>query len=281
MGDIMLYRSGKLIAIAGLLLALAACGPLGPPPRTTVDVIGDKFSKEIELQGVPLHDPTNGVDLFWMLRSFVNPKTHETFHTIYVEWVYGGHSLGRFHATDDTARDLVVKVIERDACPFGKCDRTDTLAIAIDEATLRKRAATGFQVKLFAQDGSSGILDITTQMINAQLQAEDRIYSAPAGVSPLTAAAAANARTADGKGHLGIVPFDLPFGVGVQINRVDPNTPAAAAGFEIGDLVLSYNGQKVTGADQLTGLIQQTVPGTLVPIEIKRHQQPMTLSAQM
>jgi serine protease Do len=77
------------------------------------------------------------------------------------------------------------------------------------------------------------------------------------------------------------VPFDLPFGVGVQINRVDPNTPAAAAGFEIGDLVLSYNGQKVTGADQLTGLIQQTVPGTLVPIEIKRHQQPMTLSAQM
>jgi len=72
------YRSGKLAAIAVLVLALAACGPLGPPPRTTVNVLGDKFSKEIELQGIPLHDPTNGDDLFWMLRSFVNPQTGET-----------------------------------------------------------------------------------------------------------------------------------------------------------------------------------------------------------
>jgi S1-C subfamily serine protease len=118
-------------------------------------------------------------------------------------------------------------------------------------------------------------------MITAQLQAEDSIYNAPAGVTAQAAAASANALTADGKPHLGVAPFDLPFGVGVQINRVDPNTPAEAAGFQIGDLVQSYNGQPVTNAQQFSDLILQTKPVTLVPIEIKRHQQPMTLSAQM
>jgi hypothetical protein len=273
----MSYRSGKLAAIAVLLLALAAC----VPPRTTVNVIGDKFDKEITLEGIPLHDPNNGTDLFWMLRSFVNPQTHTTTHQVYVSWVYPGRSSGRYWAADDTARDLPVNMIRRDSCPFGKCDRTDTLGIAIEEATLRKRAPTGFQVKLSAQDGTYGILDITPQMIAAQLQAEDRIYNAPAGASAKAAAASANALTADGKPHLGVVPFDLPFGVGVQINRIDRNTPAEVAGFQIGDLVRSYNGQPVTSAQQFIDLILQTKPGTLVPIEIKRHQQPMTLTAQM
>jgi hypothetical protein len=276
----MLYRSGKL-AVAGLLLVLAACGPIGAPPRTTVNVLGDKFSKEIELQGVPLHDPTNGDDLFWMLRSFVNPQTHETLHEIYVEWVYPGSSSGRYHAADDTARDLTLKVIKRDACPFGKCDRTDTLAILIDEATLRKRAQTGFQVKLFAQDGTSGILDIRPNMINAQLQAEDRIINPPAGMSAQAAAASANARTADGKPFLGVAPMDLPFGIGVTLVRVDRNTPAEAAGLKGGDLVLSYDGHPIDKAQQLTDQILATKPGTLVPIEIRRGSNTMTISVQM
>lgn len=276
-----MLRSGKFAAIAVLLLTLAACGPLGPPPRTTVNVIGDKFSKEIELQGVPLHDPTNGDDLFWMLRSFVNPKTHETFHTIYVEWVYAGHSSGRYRAADDTARDLVVKVIERDSCPFGKCDRTDTLAIAIDEGTLRKRAATGFQVKLFAQDGTSGILDIRPNMIAAQLQAEDRILNPPAGMTPEAAAATANARTADGRPFLGVAPMDLPFGLGVTLVRVDHNTPAEAAGLKGGDLVVSYDGHSIDKAQQLLDQILLTKPGSIVPIEIRRGSDKMTIPVQM
>jgi hypothetical protein len=170
----MLLRSGKFVAIAVMLLGLVGCAP----PRTTVNVIGDKFDKEITLEGIPLHDPNNGTDLFWMLRSFVNPQTHATTHQIYVSWVYPGRSSGRYWASDDTARDLPVNMIRRDSCPFGKCDRTDTLGISVDEATLRRRAPTGFQVKLSAQDGTYGILDITSQMINAQLQAEDQALHA-------------------------------------------------------------------------------------------------------
>ena len=273
-------RSGKLTAIAVLLLALVACGSLAPPPRTTVNVIGDKFSKDITLEGLVAKEGFDGNGVAWMLRSFVNPQARTATHQIYVDWFFPGHGTTKYRAADDTARALQTQQIYKENCGRN-CGQTNTIVIEVDEPTLRKRAATGFQVKLSGNDGSDAILGITPQMIAAQLQAEDRIYAAPAGISPVAAAASANARAPDGKPFLGVAPFDLPFGLGVQVNLVDPNTPAAAAGFQIGDSVLSYNGQPVSSAQQFGDLILQTKPGTLVPIEIERHQQPMTLSAQM
>lgn len=273
------YRSGKLAAIA-VLLALAACGPLGAPPRTTVNVIGDKFSKEIELQGIPQKDAFDGNGTFWMLRSFADPQARTAQHQIYVEWFYPGHGTTRYRAADDTARPLRTQQIFKDSCGRD-CGQTDTITIDIDEPTLRARAATGFEVKLSGNDGSAAILAITSQMIAAQLQAEDRILHPPAGMSPQAAAASANARTAEGKPFLGVAPMDLPFGIGVTLVRVDPNTPAEAAGLKAGDLVLSYDGHAIDKAQQLTDEILLTKPGSLVLIEVRRGSNKMTLSAQM
>jgi hypothetical protein len=257
------YRSGKLLVVALSLLGLIGCTPT--PPRNTVNVIGDKFSKSITLEGIPLLNPNNG-DLFWMLRSEVNPQAHFALHQIYVEWTYAGPSSGRYFAADDTARPLPVKNIRRESCPFNKCDRTDTLGIGIDEATLRARASTGFQVKLSAQDGTAGILDITPKMINAQLAAEDAVFSS--GGPPR-------------KAFLGIGPMDLMFGAGVMVDHVDPGTPAAAAGFQIGDMIRVYDGHPIKKAQEVRDLIAQTPPGKKVSIEIDRHGTHMTLVAQM
>lgn len=275
-------RPFKIMTLVLVALVAASCAPVATP-RTTVNVIGDRFSKAVTLEGLPMIDPNNGDGLFWMLRSVVDQQARSAQHQIYVEWTYPGRASGRYFAADDSARALPVAMIFKDRadCPFKKCDRVDTIGIAIDEATLRARATTGFEVKLSAQDGTSGILSITPPMIVAQLQAEDRIIAAPAGISPAAAAATANALTGSGRPLLGIAPLDLPFGAGVQVNRVDPNTPAAAAGFQVGDLVVRYNGQPVTGADQLRTLIAQTALGSRVPIDITRHGTPMTLSAQM
>jgi hypothetical protein len=272
-------RSGKIGAAAVLVLGLASCA-LSQPPRTTVNVIGDKFSPGLTLEGLPMQRSIGSNGLYWLLRSEVFPKDRTTRHQIYVEWFFPGHGSTKYFAADDTAQSLPVKMILKENCGRN-CGQTDTLGIGIDEAMLRKRAATGFQVKLGDTTGAAAILDITPQMINAQLQAEDRILNPPPGMSAQVAAASANARRPDGKPLLGIAPFDLPFGVGVQVNRIDPNTPAEAAGFQVGDLVLSYNGQPVTGADQLRNLIAQTVPGSVVPVAIKRHGNPMSLLVQM
>ena len=272
-------RLGKVANVV-LLLALAACGPLGPPPRTTVDVMSDRFSKDITLVGLQRGDSFDGDSVDWMLRSFVNPETRTATHQIYVDWFFQGHGTTKYFAADDRARELQVHQILKESCGRN-CGQTDTITIAIDEATLRARAASGFQAKLSTNNGAHVILDITPPMINSQLQAEDRIYAAPAGTSPVVAAAAANARTSDGKPFLGVAPMDLPFGVGVMLTRVDRNTPGEAAGLKEGDMVLSYNGQAISSADQFRSLIVQTKPGALVPIDIERGANKMTLLAQM
>jgi len=95
------------------------------------------------------------------------------------------------------------------------------------------------------------------------------------------AAASANARTPDGKPFLGVAPMDLPFGLGVMLQRVDHNTPAEAAGLKQGDTVLSYNGHPIDKAKQLTDQILLTKPGSIVPVEIERGSDKMTISVQM
>ena len=156
-----------------LLVGLAGCVPPSSP-RLTVNVIGDKFSKDITLDGLPMIDPNNGDGLYWMLRSLVDPQNHIATHQIYVAWTYAGHSSGRYSAADDTAQSLPVTIILKESCPFDKCDRTDTFGIKVDEAELRARANSGFEVKISAQDGTSGIISITPRMIGAQLEAENR-----------------------------------------------------------------------------------------------------------
>jgi hypothetical protein len=277
-----LDRSGKLVAITGLLLGLAACGPLAldPPPRTTVKVVGDTFSKDVTLEGLPQNNAFVDNSTFWMLRSFVNPQTRTTQHQIYIEWFFPGRGVAKYRAADDAARTLPTRQIFKESCGR-QCGQTDTIVIEIDEATLRTRALTGFQVKLSRNDGAATILGITPQMIAAQLQAEDNIVRPTVNVRAQVPVANPKARTPDGKPFLGITSGNMPFANAVVVQRVDPNTPAEEAGIQRGDMIVRYNGQAVTDVDQFANLILQTVPGTLVPIEISRGLNRLNLSVRM
>jgi len=273
---------GRLFSVAALLLGLVACGPLAvdPPPRTTVNVIADKFSKDVTLEGLPQNNAFADNSTFWMLRSFLNPQTRTVQHQIYVDWFFPGHGTTKYHAADDRARTLPTRQIYKESCGR-KCGQTDTIVIDIDETMLRARAMTGFQVKLSGNDGVSTILGITPQMIAAQLQAEDNIIHPTVRVPAQAPVANPNARTPDGKPLLGITSGAMPFANAVIVRSVAPNTPADAAGIRSGDMVLRYNGQTVTDVDQFENLVSQTVPGTLVPIEISRGLSRLNLSVQM
>ena len=301
-------RGWGLVTLLLVGFGLASCaGPSGPP-RVVVE--SDAFSKDVTISGVQVLD-NQLLDLdkaHWYLRSFVDPQSQKVQHQLYAELTYPGDRNGRYFAADDHAQPYRVDRIYDAKCErFFKgdiCTREDTIGIDISEATLRANAASGLAIKITASSGYSRILTITPEMIAAQLYATREVLSGqvvvgrtvqsggtiaagpPAGgdTAAMPAGVAANATAAPtpgGKPLLGIAPLDLPFGAGVMVSRVDPNTPAAAAGFQIGDMVVRYNGQPVTGADQLRNLIAATAPGSRVPIDITRHGTPMTLPAQL
>jgi serine protease Do len=66
---------------------------------------------------------------------------------------------------------------------------------------------------------------------------------------------------------------------GVEVTRVDEDSPAAKAGVQRGDVILEYNGQRVDGIEQLQRLIRETPAGRGVKVAISRNGAAQTLTA--
>jgi serine protease Do len=57
---------------------------------------------------------------------------------------------------------------------------------------------------------------------------------------------------------------------GVEITRVEENSPAEKAGLKAGDVVLEYNGERVEGMEQFGRLVRETPAGREVKLTISR-----------
>jgi serine protease Do len=58
--------------------------------------------------------------------------------------------------------------------------------------------------------------------------------------------------------------------LGVVISSVVPDSPAAAAGLEAGDVIVGFDGEKVRNSRQLVSLVHAMDAGDLVDVEVKR-----------
>jgi serine protease Do len=68
---------------------------------------------------------------------------------------------------------------------------------------------------------------------------------------------------------------------GVEITRVEENSPAEKAGIKAGDVVLEYNGQHVEGMEQFGRLVRETPPGREVKLTVSRNGASQTLTATL
>lgn len=66
---------------------------------------------------------------------------------------------------------------------------------------------------------------------------------------------------------------------GVEITRVDDDSPAAKAGLKVHDVVLEYNGQRVEGTEQFVRFVRETPAGRTVKLAINRAGSNQTLAA--
>jgi serine protease Do len=64
--------------------------------------------------------------------------------------------------------------------------------------------------------------------------------------------------------------FGLKDRKGAVVKTVTPGGAASRAGFEPGDVILSYNGKPVSGRDDLVRMVVATKPGSSVPVRIMR-----------
>lgn len=301
----------RLWLFASVALIPAACGSPGGTagsnvPRVVVE--GDEFSKAVTVSGVQFNVNPFFSDFkqHWYLRSAVNPEAHKAEHELYAEIRYPGGLNGSYSAADNSARPHRVHLIYREYCvaeaalssPGSRsCVRLDTIGISIDETILRANQATGMAIKLSAASGFSVILDITAEMISAQLYAEEQIFSGavvvgktvrsggtiaaapiPSGVAAIAPNPATPITAPPG---LGISYMKVMFSNEVMIVRVQEGSRAASAGLQPRDILVRYSGRPIANEQDVKAAVDSTPPGSVVPIEILRDRQPMTVSVQM
>jgi serine protease Do len=75
--------------------------------------------------------------------------------------------------------------------------------------------------------------------------------------------------------------FKLNRSTGALVAQVTPNSPAAKAGVQVGDIIMSYDGAKVTESAALPPLVGATPIGETVPMRILRNGKMKTLKVKI
>jgi putative serine protease PepD len=70
-------------------------------------------------------------------------------------------------------------------------------------------------------------------------------------------------------------------GAGVLVTQVTAGTPAAAAGFQVNDILVAINGTKIDNGQTLGGLIQDKSVGDKITCTVTRGSQTLTLTATL
>ncbi len=93
------------------------------------------------------------------------------------------------------------------------------------------------------------------------------------------------------RGYLGVGVAELPDDrvkalnlkddQGLEVKRIDQNSPAAKAGLRENDVILEVNGKGIEGLEQFENLIGETAPGTRVNLTIWRNGAKQTVAATL
>jgi serine protease Do len=73
----------------------------------------------------------------------------------------------------------------------------------------------------------------------------------------------------------------LPGEYGAVVEEVEPDSPAAKAGLEKGDVILEFNGERAWSVAELSRMVRETPPGRTVSLQVSRDGQARTVSVKL
>jgi serine protease Do len=93
------------------------------------------------------------------------------------------------------------------------------------------------------------------------------------------------------RGYLGVMPqdvtpdlaaqFNLPSSNGALVGDVESGTPAEKAGIKAGDVIVEFNGNKITDAHDLLMAVSDCSPGTKATVKIVRNGETRTVNVTL
>lgn len=176
----MICRRRGCLAVA-LSVALGSCAQLPPPPPAAgalaIEVRDDPSGRFIGFIGTKAQHAPRFLDIpqtnFYCLRSFVDRRTGETAHQLYVTDSYSGAERGWNAARDSTGAPLPFVAIGDDeiTCDAG-CSYVEEFAAKLPESTLRTSRAD-LAVTFSSRSGDEKTIIVPAERISAQLAAID------------------------------------------------------------------------------------------------------------
>ena len=180
----MTSRQGRFLAIV-LGMALTSCAQLALRQRESgvlvTEAREDSSHRFISFIGPKAQHAPPFLDIpetnFYCLRSFVDRRTGETAHQLYVTDSYFGAERGWSAARDSTGATLPFVAIGHDeiSCDAG-CSYVEEFAANLPESVLRT-SPDGLAVTFSARSGDKKIIVVAGDRITAQLAAIDATRS--------------------------------------------------------------------------------------------------------
>jgi hypothetical protein len=264
--------------LAAIVLACAA--PSAARTDLAVRIESDKFSHLVTFHGPEFgHDSFLGTSRTWHIRSWVDRRTTLAEHQLYVAIDYVDGARGYWRAANDDAQDMAVTRLIFDkgtrGCK-GLCDYSEAIGIDLPEPLLEAKAATGFQIKLYARSGDTLILDIPREEIAAQLKAIADYREGPTAASSAPATSIAPEFGVE-LGNAKPI-FGLPGGA--LAGAIKSGSVAARSGLHWADTIIEWDGHAISSAADLQARLMMARPGMKIPYKALRGRKTHELVAE-
>ena len=162
---------------AWLFVAFALPGcQINPAPSEEITLQDDKFRPFVEYATGTIRLSSCPNYILFKLIARIDRKTRKTSTLVSVTFVYSARHMRKYESARNARAEVLrfYKPTRHRSCEKRACVVNETLMIGIPQAELRRAPPDGYQLKVFARDGSDMLIAIPRGAIERLLAKLDK-----------------------------------------------------------------------------------------------------------